>query len=137
MSSSAMEVLDLSRECPPHVDALLAQLPAFSLDLLAASQHELAFLRAIDEQGPARFYSEPFLRQSVRRYERCWVPFLLAHSRSPEEDEQAHLAPPLDVHWVWHVHMLAPVAYAIDCKSMADRLLGHRVRAPAQWAEMR
>ena len=24
-------------------------------------------------------------------------------------------APPLDVHWVWHVHMLAPVQYRTDC----------------------
>ncbi len=132
-----MEVVDLSRDFK-HVDALLAQLPAFSLDLLQASQHELTYLRSVDEQGGGGgrlFYSEPFLRQAVRRYERHWVPFLTAQSKTPEDD--LALVPPPDVHWVWHVHMLSPVAYALDCKQMAGRTLGHRARPQAQLAELR
>ena len=27
------------------------------------------------------------------------------------------MMPPLDVHWVWHVHMLAPRAYINDLKT--------------------
>jgi len=33
--------------------------------------------------------------------------------------------PPLDIHWVWHVHMLAPVQYRADCQAIAGRILGH------------
>ena len=31
------------------------------------------------------------------------------------------LIPPLDVGWIWHVHMLAPVMYHEDCV----RLIGN------------
>ena len=43
------------------------------------------------------------------RYEECWVPFIKQHSAGPDSD--LDFLPPLDVHWAWHVHMLAPVAY--------------------------
>jgi hypothetical protein len=38
-------------------------------------------------------------------------------------------APPVDVHWVWHVHMLAPVQYRADCQAVAGRILGHYLRS--------
>ena len=48
---------------------------------------------------------------------------------SASEDYETDLAflPPLDVHWVWHVHMLAPVRYARDLQeSPLGRIINHR-----------
>ena len=53
------------------------------------------------------------------------MPFLADVSKSIETD--VDFAPPLDIHWVWHVHMLAPVSYKMDCINVAGRLLGHRL----------
>ena len=81
-------------------------------------RHHLDFLREVDARG-ALFYDADFVANSVRRYELFWVPLALAtvevdsSSCSGEED----IMPPLDVHWVWHVHMLAPRAYARDIKA--------------------
>ena len=41
------------------------------------------------------------------RYEKHWMPFLAEVSSSIETD--LNFCPPIDIHWVWHVHMLAPV----------------------------
>ena len=35
----------------------------------------------------------------------------------------------MDIHWVWHVHMLAPVQYNKDCTATVDRILGHQPRS--------
>ena len=48
---------------------------------------------------------------------------------SNSEDYETDLAflPPLDVHWVWHVHMLAPVQYAQDlAESPLRRVINHK-----------
>ena len=59
------------------------------------------------------------------RYEKYWIPFILSTS----EDYETDLAflPPLDVHWVWHVHMLAPAKYARDLQeSPLGRIINHK-----------
>ena len=43
----------------------------------------------------------------ILRYEKHWMPFLAEVSSSIETD--LNFCPPIDIHWVWHVHMLAPV----------------------------
>ena len=43
------------------------------------------------------------------------MPFLAEVSTSIETD--LNFCPPIDIHWVWHVHMLAPRAYARDIKA--------------------
>ena len=111
-----MEVVDLSRE--KHLDNLLRDLPPLSLDLLQSASHELDFLKAVDDLEC--LYDRVALRKAIFRYEKYWIPFLSSVSDSPEKD--LDFAPPIDIHWVWHVHMLAPVAYAHDCiqVSLAD-----------------
>ena len=61
----------------------------------------------------------------IFRYEKYWMPFLAEVSKSIETDVE--FLPPMDIHWVWHVHMLAPVSYKIDCINVAGRLLGHKL----------
>ena len=43
--------------------------------------------------------------------------------------EDLQYSPPMDIHWVWHVHMLAPVQYNKDCTATVDRILGHQPRS--------
>ena len=49
-----------------------------------------------------------------------WLPLLAQH---PSVD----LAAPLDVAWVWHVHMLSPLSYERDCNEIASVLVNHRI----------
>ena len=59
------------------------------------------------------------------RYEKYWIPFILYNSPSYETD--LDWLPPLDVHWAWHVHMLAPRVYTRDLLgSPLQRIINHR-----------
>ena len=46
---------------------------------------------------------------------------MLAYSTTSE------IAAPLDIAWVWHVHMLSPVNYERDCNEIASTLLDHKI----------
>ena len=85
-----------------------------SVDLVAASQRELDFLQAVDKAE--HFYDPEFVKCAIFRYERFWLPLVAELSTKPKDD--LAFAPPMDVHWVWHVHMLSPRDYAKDCRSL-------------------
>ena len=69
----------------------------------------------------------PARARLVFRYEKFWLPLLAEISTSPETD--LAWCPPVDVHWVWHTHMLAPVTYNMDCQAITGRLMGHKPRS--------
>ena len=102
-----------------------------------ACNAELDFLARIDRDGHL-YYDEDYLDIAIRRYEKYWLPLLASLSGSTQEDLK--FAPPLDVHWVWHVHMLAPVQYRADCAAVlgntattasgGGRVLNHALQAP-------
>lgn len=59
------------------------------------------------------------------RYEKYWIPFIL--NNSPNYETDLEWLPPLDVHWAWHVHMLAPRVYTRDLLgSRLQRIINHR-----------
>ena len=101
-----------------------------SLDLIQTAKTELRFLKNIDDQ---KIYYDPDVIQcAIYRYERCWLPLL-----SSNADLGLRRRPPLDVHWVWHVHMLSPTKYAEDCKrlhgAVFDHSLGAEESAREEW----
>ena len=57
---------------------------------------------------------QSWLKLVVCRYEKHWMPFLAEVSNSIETD--LNFCPPIDIHWVWHVHMLAPVRWPQNVK---------------------
>ena len=59
------------------------------------------------------------------RYEKYWLPFISTISTSTETDTE--FCPPLDIHWVWHTHMLAPVSYSMDTMAVVGRMIGHQL----------
>ena len=103
---------------------------------VASSQHEVQFTQQF---GPNLIYELDFLqnvdsnpwlsdnnviRNAVRRYERCWLPLIAEAGDLAAES----LAPPLDVHWVWHCHMLSPYNYERDCTFIVGKVIDHSVR---------
>ena len=92
---------------------------------ISVTEHDildhLKVLKLIDSQGQDKFYQENYVRNSIRRYETIWLPLITKLSNNFEDD--LNYAPPLDVQWVWQVHMLAPCLY----KSDLERLFSRRV----------
>ena len=52
------------------------------------------------------------------RYELYWLPLAARY-------QATKLAAPLDIAWAWHVHMLAPDQYEVDCKRVCSAVVGH------------
>ena len=90
-----------------------------SVDLKQAIVDHLSYLR--------EYYSHPECLQkqareyAIYRYEVFWLPLLA-------ENTELGIVPPLDIHFVWHTHMLSPIAYATDCERLFGRILPSRVR---------
>lgn len=51
------------------------------------------------------------LRNAIRRYECYWLPLCKKHGTMSCEEWAA----PLDVAWVWYLHMITPSNYVTDC----------------------
>ena len=50
---------------------------------------------------------------------------------SPGPGSDLTFLPPLDVHWVWHLHMLAPLYYRKDLLATSlGRIINHKPRDP-------
>ena len=114
-----MDVVELASH--PEVERLRTtkQLPELTCsDLMKKAFYELDFLRLID-QNRHLYYNENFIKYALIRYEKYWMPFLAEKSSQMETDLK--FAPPLDIHWVWHVHMLAPVQYSKDCTACVGK----------------
>lgn len=49
--------------------------------------------------------------------------------------QDLNIVPPLDVHWVWHTHMLAPQHYQKDCMALVGAVIDHRLWSPEEIQE--
>lgn len=94
-----------------------------SVDLQTAALHELDFLKLVYHD---KYLRNPLvLANAIYRYEHLWLPFLKQHSQDHLSDLE--YAPPIDIHWVWHAHMLSPLAYNKNCIEHFDRVFGHQL----------
>ena len=94
---------------------------------------ELDFLKEVDDVN--QLYERSSISRAIYRYEKFWLPLLAEISSSPETD--LTWCPPLDIQWVWHTHMLAPVQYSQDCQAIVGRLVGHRLATAQERAAAR
>lgn len=85
----------------------------FSIDLVSATQYHYDFLQLVDFVYP-QLYIEEVVLKAVKRYERCWMVLKSTHPSK-------QLIPPIDVHWIWHVHMLSEQSYANDCTKLNSK----------------
>ena len=90
----------------------------FHVDLLEASIKQLSFLSTVNKQTSLQ--EEWLYKQAIRRYEAFWLPLAAEHKKE-------HLPAPLDIEWVWHCHMLAPVCYEADCTSLVGKVVDHKI----------
>ncbi|KAL9978859.1 hypothetical protein ACROYT_G016439 [Oculina patagonica] len=90
---------------------------SLGIDLIQAAKNELKFLKVVDEYP--NLYKGAVVENAIRRYELLWLPFA---SRFYTD---TILAAPLDIEWVWHVHMLAPSYYEQDCLNIISTVLDH------------
>ncbi|KAJ7379027.1 hypothetical protein OS493_018821 [Desmophyllum pertusum] len=89
-----------------------------SIDLVEAALAQRQFLQLVDIHPS--LYAGPHVQNAIRRYELFWLP-LLAQSCT------AQVTAPLDIAWVWHVHMLSPVNYEMDCNEIVSTLVDHKI----------
>lgn len=90
----------------------------FGVDLIEASLKQLVFLNNVNKH--TGLYEEWLFKKAIRRYEAFWLPLASEHKKEC-------LAAPLDIEWVWHCHMLAPLAYEADCKNIAGLVVEHKL----------
>ena len=98
-------------------------------DLVYEAQSYLMILKSVEDHSDD-LLRDDVIRNALRRYETIWLP-LLAKNRS--EELNPPLIPPLDVHWVWCLHMLNPINYAADCEAMVGFVPTHRFDQPPEF----
>ncbi len=86
--------------------------------LVQAALNVLDFLKQVD--GFSGLHCGRILRNAIRRYEVFWLPLAAKQGRASRL-----LAAPLDIAWVWHVHMLAPDSYEQDCLNIVSQVIDH------------
>lgn len=89
------------------------------LNLIQEAKTEIEFLALVNEY-PA-LYGGPILKNAIRRYELFWLPLA-----AKQGADSVLLAAPLDIAWVWHLHMLAPHDYEQDCLSLVSQVVDHK-----------
>uniref|UniRef100_A0A0K0FY40 ApaG domain-containing protein n=1 Tax=Strongyloides venezuelensis TaxID=75913 RepID=A0A0K0FY40_STRVS len=118
--SSDLEGLDV--RILPNLKSTSDQIKkCISINLLQACQREVNFLRMIDRKAPI-LYDSNVIKNAIRRYEMFWLPM---QASCPDVER----IPPLDVHWVWHVHMLSPHNYEMDCKKICGKVIDHKLQS--------
>jgi hypothetical protein len=90
----------------------------FSVDLVQTAQYHLEFLKTLEQNK----YVFDALDYAIYRYEYIWLPFLNDNFDDDPIDWQA----PIDIEFVWQVHMLSPNAYIEDCKTLYGKVFGHK-----------
>lgn len=99
----------------------------FGVDLISRANDELEFLEVVDRILLQS--SDALIQNAVRRYEQCWLPLAARH-----DVILTKIAPPLDVHWVWHCHMLSPYDYETDCRRLVGKTIDHAVLPSSEFA---
>jgi hypothetical protein len=89
----------------------------FGLNLQTATLDQLSFLKQIDQIG--HLYEGYYFERALYRYEQIWLPLLAANE---------YLIAPIDVEWIWHVHLLSPLNYLNDCQKIYGKVLNHSIR---------
>ena len=86
------QLTQLSKKCKQKVVKMSKKknLQSASQIQVSVTEHDildhLKILRKIDSQGQEKFYQENYVRNSIRRYETCWLPLITTLSDNFEDD---------------------------------------------------
>eukprot|EP00736_Rhodelphis_marinus_P011591 Rmarinus@m.26121 len=83
----------------------------------------LSFLHEVNLHP--ELYKGPAVAAAISRYENYWLPLAA-------KQENVNLEPPLDVAWIWHIHMLCPTGYERDCMNVVGKVVDHKPASMAQ-----
>ena len=92
-----------------------------SLDLRGAAAREIDFLKNVFKEK--WIHHREVIKIAVYRYEKLWLPLL----KNQIDKDDLDFAPPIDIHWVWHIHMLSPRDYQNDCNKSFGRSFDHKL----------
>lgn len=114
---------DASAYYPQFIPIHLLTMPLFSFQLPYLLFHRTGvnavedLINVLDQvdQYPCLYFNSDVIAEAIRRYETLWLPLLLT---IPKERARLRLVPPIDVQWVWIVHMLCPRKYITDCHAI-------------------
>lgn len=95
-----------------------------SVELNDAAIHLWEFLKLVDSYP--WLYEGLHVHNAVRRYETLWLPLVA------QLDPTLQISAPLDIEWVWYVHMLSPYAYNRDCLHRFGKVVDHRISSPKE-----
>ena len=84
---------------------------SFTVDLIETAKKQLLFIKKIDRLG--NLYEGVYFLRALYRYEYIWLPLL----QKIKDDNQ--LVPPIDVKWIWYLHLLSPTNYDAYTKSIS------------------
>ena len=100
----------------------MSETVAASMAALRFAEHK-AFLRLVHSApgGGDELYLGRALPGAIERYVNFWLPLVAREGGC--EGGGAHLIPPVDIAWVWHLHRLAPRRYAAYCTERFGRVL--------------
>ncbi|ESO85179.1 hypothetical protein LOTGIDRAFT_167966 [Lottia gigantea] len=90
----------------------------FSLDLVNLSIDHIHLLEEINKRTV--LLEGPLVYRAIQRYEQLWLPLVA-------ENHQQILAAPIDIEWIWHCHLLAPVMYHRDCENAVGQSINHQL----------
>ncbi|KAF2351399.1 Glycine-rich domain-containing protein-like [Trinorchestia longiramus] len=108
----------------PEERATKGEILRINTNLVRASKRLLDFLACVDAHP--ELYSGQAVVNAIHRYEYLWLPLLSDYLKKGKVPE---IAPPLDVHWIWVVHMLAPQHYKVECEAITGTMLPHRLQS--------
>ncbi|XP_077978718.1 uncharacterized protein LOC144434137 [Glandiceps talaboti] len=98
------------------------------LPLVRATLKHLDFLALVKDHRYV--HDDTIMTDAVKRYETLWLPLLASQGFIAEP-----MAAPIDIAWIWHVHMLAPQEYTKDCITVTSRILDNRIMSLKERAE--
>jgi hypothetical protein len=121
-----MEPVELDKALTPTISNAISTIGLSPfINFKEACNYELEFLKKVDSNRD-KYYNAEYVDISIQRDEKYWLPLLAEQlplqfaGQDNPKIKQTKYAPPMDIHWVWHVHMLAPVSYTADCKVKYD-----------------
>lgn len=87
----------------------------FSVDLVQSAYQHLCFLDRVDNFE--KILKGEALQHGLKRYEQLWLPLAFKNQS---------MVAPIDIYWLWYIHMLQPLAYRRDCRKALKTLLDHK-----------
>ena len=92
-----MRITDVNKNRPRTMskNKLVSRENSASLKVSVCIQdviNHLDFLKSIEDEA-VKFYSATYVQNSIRRYEKFWLPFVVNLSKTPDDDIK--YAPPL------------------------------------------